>query len=339
VAWETLSIPVLPVSFLSRTRLLHELERLGGDRVFVPTTEALQVGAAVTVQLHVPDLAALAVPARVVSLQAGAATAPVGVVVQVSPAGLDVLRAALGLPAEVATRLPGRIEARLDCDFEARIVEPEVIVGVRIKSLSASGLSMMSWAPLLKGATLRLELKLPDGLLRADTEVLWVRPELKLSGLRFKALPAAQATRLRTLVVALQAQAQAQLAPRPAATGHAVLIADDEPSILDFFARVVSSAGHSVLRAARGDEALELLRKHHPALAFIDVLMPGLDGLALCQAVRADAVLAGTPLVLVSAMGQERLAEAARAHGASAALTKPMRLEAVRELLTRFLPR
>jgi len=118
--------------------------------------------------------------------------------------------------------------------------------------------------------------------------------------------------------------------------GATVVIADDDPSILDFASRVVLKAGFRVVRAERGDVALEAVRKERPALVLLDVLMPGLDGLEVCAAIRADALLVRTPVVLLSAMGEDRLVDAAKQAGATAWLTKPMRLEALRELIGRL---
>ena len=131
------------------------------------------------------------------------------------------------------------------------------------------------------------------------------------------------------------------LRERPASVvpsrGATVLIADDEPEILDLLARIVSHHGHRVVRAERGDTALALIRQEKPDLIFLDVLMPGIDGLAVCAAVRADAELARVPVVLLSAMGNERLAKVAEQVDASASLCKPMRLEVVEKILARFL--
>jgi two-component system alkaline phosphatase synthesis response regulator PhoP len=79
--------------------------------------------------------------------------------------------------------------------------------------------------------------------------------------------------------------------------------------------------------------ALELIRKERPDLVFLDVLMPGLDGLEVCKAIRADATLARTPVILLSAMGEDRLIAAAKNAKADGYLTKPMRLDAMRTLL------
>ena len=162
----------------------------------------------------------------------------------------------------------------------------------------------------------------------ANAQVMWTRAELKLAGLKLLQLEEAVAQRVAAAVSGLLAKKSSG-----PAGGFVVLVADDDPSILDFTSRVVTKAGHRVLRADRGDVALELVRKERPALVLLDVLMPGLDGLEVCRAIRADAALAKTPVLLVSAMGEERLVAATRDAGADGYLTKPMRLDALRAVL------
>jgi CheY-like chemotaxis protein len=158
---------------------------------------------------------------------------------------------------------------------------------------------------------------------------LWTRPELLLSGLQLTSRQSELSEVLRRTIEQLSTGL-------PSRQGATVVIADDDTSILDFASRVVSKAGFRVVRAERGDLALEAVRREKPALVLLDVLMPGLDGLEVCTAIRADALLRNTPVVLLSAMGEDRLIEAAQRAGATAWLTKPMRLEALREVISRL---
>jgi CheY-like chemotaxis protein len=174
-----------------------------------------------------------------------------------------------------------------------------------------------------------LTLQLPDGTeALVSGLVMWTRPELTLAGVRLQKADPTTEGRIAESVAALLQQA-----PGAAAAARTVLVADDDPSILDFTSRVVTKAGHRVVRAERGDVALDLVRTERPSLVLLDVLMPGLDGLEVCRAIRADAALAKTPVLLVSAMGEDRLASAVRDAGADGYLTKPMRLEALRAVL------
>ncbi len=319
----------LKLHFLARARLWSEVVVSGGERVFVPTTEALAPGAVVEVVVEAPELAApLQLSATVREVRALTASSPSGVVVALDAPSLEQCRAAVA-QHDAAARVAGRSEPRADCDLPVRVLSPAVQGGCAAKSLSEHGLTLKSAQPLAPDAQVGLALQLPDGteaLLNA--QVMWTRPELKLAGLKLQPLDAATAPRLATAVATLLGRTS-----QGPASAFTVLVADDDASILDFTSRVVTKAGHRVIRAERGDVALELVRKERPALVLLDVLMPGLDGLEVCRAIRADATLAGIPVLLVSAMGEDRLAAAARDAGADGYLTKPMRLEAVRSVL------
>jgi two-component system phosphate regulon response regulator PhoB len=92
-----------------------------------------------------------------------------------------------------------------------------------------------------------------------------------------------------------------------------ILVADDLPA-LRMLARLILT-GHEVLEAGAGDEALRLVREHRPDLAILDVNMPGLTGLQVCEQIRLDPVLAGTRVIIVTANNED---DARRAHDAGA---------------------
>lgn len=320
---------LLKLHFLVRARLWSEVVVSGGDRVFVPTTEACSPGQQVALQIEAPELEApLQLSAIVTELRPLTPSAPAGVLVTLDAPSLERCRAAVGMHDESA-RVAGRAEPRADCELPARLLSPAVQPGCTVKSLSAHGLTLKSALALPPDLAVGLAFQLPDGSeVLANAQVMWTRPELKLAGLKLLQLEATAAVRVAAAVDTLLSRTRSG----PAA-GFVVLVADDDPSILDFTSRVVTKAGHRVVRAERGDVALELVRKERPALVFLDVLMPGLDGLEVCRAIRADAALARTPVVLVSAMGEDRLVTAARDAGADGYLTKPMRLDALRAVL------
>ena len=81
-----------------------------------------------------------------------------------------------------------------------------------------------------------------------------------------------------------------------------VLIVDDEPIVRDVVARYLEHEGYETMQAADGQAARALLERHEPALVVLDVMMPGLDGLALCRWIRARSSL---PVILLTARGEE----------------------------------
>src|SRR3990172_6280731 len=65
-----------------------------------------------------------------------------------------------------------------------------------------------------------------------------------------------------------------------------ILVADDAPAILDALHDVLTAAGHQVIKAASGAEALRKFQDSRPQLAVIDIMMPDIDGLVVLDAIR-----------------------------------------------------
>ena len=102
-----------------------------------------------------------------------------------------------------------------------------------------------------------------------------------------------------------------------------VLIADDEPALRQLVAVTLDSYSYSILEAEDGDQAWDLLRQHLPAVAVLDVAMPGRSGLDLARAIRAEPALAGTKIILLTAFSGEEDRKAGLRAGADYYLAKP----------------
>ncbi|XUM02055.1 SpoIIE family protein phosphatase [Streptomyces venezuelae ATCC 10712] len=111
-----------------------------------------------------------------------------------------------------------------------------------------------------------------------------------------------------------------------------VLVADDNADMREYLVRLLSSGGYEVRTTSDGLAALAAVRSRTPDLVVSDVMMPGLDGLGLVGALRADPRTAAVPVLLLSARaGQEASVEGLRS-GADDYLVKPF---AAGELLAR----
>jgi CheY-like chemotaxis protein len=102
-----------------------------------------------------------------------------------------------------------------------------------------------------------------------------------------------------------------------------VLIADDEPNLRILVNATIASEQYSVIEAADGDEAWQLLLEHKPAVALLDVQMPGRSGLDLTRAIRSEPQLSATHVILLTSQAQEADVQAGLAAGADRYLTKP----------------
>ncbi len=104
-----------------------------------------------------------------------------------------------------------------------------------------------------------------------------------------------------------------------------VLIADDEPGMLRFIRSELEDK-FRVIEASEGMSALTLAEKFKPDLIISDYMMPNLDGLALCQALRARGPQGSMPIMLVTARSDEDVKMTALRNGANDVLVKPFSL-------------
>ncbi|KFA88561.1 ATP-binding response regulator [Archangium violaceum] len=81
-----------------------------------------------------------------------------------------------------------------------------------------------------------------------------------------------------------------------------VLVADDEPAVLEVLSQVVEDLGHDVIQARDGEEAWNLARTRRPNLVVTDHMMPRLSGVDLCRKLKGDEVLGRVPIILLSAV-------------------------------------
>jgi DNA-binding response OmpR family regulator len=117
-----------------------------------------------------------------------------------------------------------------------------------------------------------------------------------------------------------------------------VLIVEDEPHIVLSLTFLLEREGFETVVAADGEEGLEQVRRLHPDVVLLDVMLPRKNGYEVCRAIKADPVLRAIPVIMLSAKGQEVEILKGLELGASAYVTKPFGnaelLEAVRAVLT-----
>jgi CheY-like chemotaxis protein len=104
-----------------------------------------------------------------------------------------------------------------------------------------------------------------------------------------------------------------------------VLCADDDEDILALVSFCLERAGFQVEKVADGEAAVAAARQLRPAVVVLDVMMPRRTGLEVLADLRADPVLAGTKVLLLSARVQEADISRGVAAGADAYLAKPFR--------------
>ncbi len=83
-------------------------------------------------------------------------------------------------------------------------------------------------------------------------------------------------------------------------TNNSILVIDDDKNILEIISLYLSKEGFTVFTGERGDTALELFRKTKPALVVLDVMLPGMDGLAVLHQLRSESEV---PVIMLTARG------------------------------------
>ncbi|WP_243041454.1 response regulator [Dyella sedimenti] len=96
------------------------------------------------------------------------------------------------------------------------------------------------------------------------------------------------------------AQARAAQVVRKAAHGARVLVVDDSATIRAVLGRMLEVDGYQVIRAGDGESALELARAEPPALIFLDIVLPGINGFAVLRSLRHDPATRHIPIVMIS---------------------------------------
>jgi len=117
-----------------------------------------------------------------------------------------------------------------------------------------------------------------------------------------------------------------------------VLIADDEPNILDLVRVTLEDERLRVVTAFDGIAALEKASEAGPDMILLDVNMPGLNGFEVCRRLRRDPRFGTTPIIMLTAAAQKEDIAAGLAAGADHYLTKPFSPVRLLSLVERVLP-
>lgn len=112
-----------------------------------------------------------------------------------------------------------------------------------------------------------------------------------------------------------------------------ILIVDDDPHAVEILTRMLEREGYECISAASGGAALETVRAKPVDVILLDVMMPEMDGLQVCEHLRADDDLRQIPVILLTAKDDMETRSRGMALGVSEYLTKPVNK---RELFVRI---
>jgi two-component system alkaline phosphatase synthesis response regulator PhoP len=102
-----------------------------------------------------------------------------------------------------------------------------------------------------------------------------------------------------------------------------ILIVEDDRDIAHLIAHYLQKAGHAVDTLTSGAAAVAQARAAQPDLVILDIMLPGMDGMMVCQALRSDRQTAAVPIIMLTARGEEADRIAGLELGADDYVTKP----------------
>jgi DNA-binding response OmpR family regulator len=124
-------------------------------------------------------------------------------------------------------------------------------------------------------------------------------------------------------------------APRTTGIGSAVILCvERDPYVRELETYFLKEAGFGVTFADDGLQAFDLARRLHPTIVITEILVPKLDGLALCRRLKADPATRDIAVLVFSLLAAERRAQDA---GADAFLSKPLSAERLKEVVRELL--
>ena len=106
-----------------------------------------------------------------------------------------------------------------------------------------------------------------------------------------------------------------------------VLIVDDERDINDYLAGMLQARGFEPIQLFEGSGVLEAVRRHQPDLILLDLMMPGLDGLAVCEQLKRNRETNLIPVLMVTALNDAKNRTEGVRVGANGYLAKPFTAE------------
>ena len=104
-----------------------------------------------------------------------------------------------------------------------------------------------------------------------------------------------------------------------------ILVADDDPEIVEMLEYNLVSEGYEVYCATDGEEAIELAQKHLPKLVILDVMMPTKDGVEVCEYLRLNKKFQDTVIMMLTARSEDFTQIACYDNGADDFISKPIK--------------
>ena len=110
-------------------------------------------------------------------------------------------------------------------------------------------------------------------------------------------------------------------------TLYTVLVIEDEPDIRELIEFNLKKYDYNVLLANNGEKGLKDARSYEPDLILLDLMLPGIQGIDVCRVIKSDENIKNTPIIILSALGQEEVIVSGLESGADDYVSKPFSLD------------
>lgn len=116
-----------------------------------------------------------------------------------------------------------------------------------------------------------------------------------------------------------------------------ILIVDDEETLLLMFKTHLNASGYDVVTAASGKAGLAMMEQENPDLVLLDVMMPEMNGFAVCRAIRQNPAWKKLPVIMVTGLHGETDAQEGKISGATDFLTKPINYDDLKKRISKYI--
>lgn len=103
-----------------------------------------------------------------------------------------------------------------------------------------------------------------------------------------------------------------------------ILVVDDEQDLLDLIEYNLRQEGYDVIKAENGKDGIQMAKEHMPDLVLLDIMMPQMDGIEVCDRMREDSTLSHIPIIFLTARSDEKTEIEGLNKGADDFITKPI---------------
>jgi DNA-binding response OmpR family regulator len=116
-----------------------------------------------------------------------------------------------------------------------------------------------------------------------------------------------------------------------------ILVVEDSPTQMHMVKATLQARGYNVITAFNGEEGLEMVRREHPELVLLDVVLPGKNGFQICRTLKSSTETKHIPVIMLTSKNQSSDHFWGMKQGADMYLTKPWKADELLEAVARHL--